>query len=415
MPRRNRSAESTLSLTQSALPVVVKGVSASNSISFLHFLSVDKLLKPVADSISLVSEASISPIIHVSIASNLSLDQDAESDGTKHVAPSSIIELTHLAHSSLHGESVVSQLDLQQSGSVSKPVDAAAVSFLQGELEVDALVGVDLNSPEAIEELFEGIGLRQDVSLGTVLNLSVTSYLSLSQVAAKAAFESVTSTLNLTSVAESIFHRYTSNTLYFQQAATGFTGYSAESELDLTHTIGVTGVVPGTPSSQLTLNDAVSFIIVNFCDYAPGIGAGSLNYTPPSPIAPTLVRRGTTVLTHPYTSPLTTVPLRNPNFDNVTQLEFRRINRRTKGGSLDLYRDETWPKVTRLIYTFTWLSELQKNQLLAFLNSSLGAEIGILDFESRQWRGVILTPSSAVSEPKVNGFSASFEFEGELA
>jgi hypothetical protein len=414
MPRRKGFAESTLSLTQSALPIVVRDVSASNNISFLHFIDIDKLLKPSEDTINLVSQASISPITHVSAASTLSLGQEAEGNGIKYTVPNSTVTFTHLAHSSLHGESVVSQLDLQQGGSVSRPVLVSAISALQGELLPEDLLGVDLNDPEQLEALFEGKGLRQEVALGTVLNLSVTSYLSLSQVAAKAAFESVTSTLVLTSVAESIFHRYASNTLYFQQAVEGFLGYSAESTLDLTHIIGVTGVAPRGGTSQLILNDAVSFIVANFCDYTPGIGEGSLNYTPPSPIAPTLIRRSTTVLTYPYASPLSTIALRNPNFDNVTQLEFRRINRRTKGGSLDLYRDESWPKTKRLIYTFTWLSELQRNQLLSFFNSSLGSEIGILDFESRQWRGIILTPTSTITEPKASGFNASFEFEGEL-
>ena len=49
-----------------------------------------------------------------------------------------------------------------------------------------------------------------------------------------------------------------------------------------------------------------------------------------------------------------------------------------------------------------------------FLENSLGLEIGLLDFESRQWKGFILTPSSALAEAKQNGFTMSLEFEGEL-
>ena len=90
------------------------------------------------------------------------------------------------------------------------------------------------------------------------------------------------------------------------------------------------------------------------------------------------------------------------------------MNRRTKGGWLDLFRDESWPKSQRLIYSFNELKDTQRADLLTFLIRSIGQQVGILDFESRQWQGVILTPSNAISEPRSGGFSFSLDFEGEL-
>jgi len=128
----------------------------------------------------------------------------------------------------------------------------------------------------------------------------------------------------------------------------------------------------------------------------------------------TLIHRTTTVLTYPYVGPTITLELRNPDFDDVEQFEYRRINRRSRGGTLHLFADDDWPKAERLIMNFSSLSDQQSRDLLDFIQESLGKEIGLLDHENRQWKGIILTAPSPVSNEARGAFSTTLEFDGEL-
>ena len=44
----------------------------------------------------------------------------------------------------------------------------------------------------------------------------------------------------------------------------------------------------------------------------------------------------------------------------------------------------------------------------------LGKEVGLIDWEQRYWKGIIVTPENPVIEDSKDSFSASFNFEGEM-
>jgi hypothetical protein len=52
--------------------------------------------------------------------------------------------------------------------------------------------------------------------------------------------------------------------------------------------------------------------------------------------------------------------------------------------------------------------------LLTFIGDHLGKEIGLIDWEHRFWKGVIMTPDEPIIEDSFDSFTASFEFQGEL-
>ena len=108
------------------------------------------------------------------------------------------------------------------------------------------------------------------------------------------------------------------------------------------------------------------------------------------------------------------VTLRAPNLGNKDRLSFNRILRETRGGTLVVFADPIWPKVETLVLTFSGLRTAQARQLLAFLETHLGEEIGLLDWEGRAWKGVVTMPTEPVVQDSRNSFSASLEFEGEL-
>jgi len=120
------------------------------------------------------------------------------------------------------------------------------------------------------------------------------------------------------------------------------------------------------------------------------------------------------ILTYPFDSPTHTITLRNPDFGNLDRLEFTRINRESRGGTLIVFRDEDWPIAERQSYQFSSLSRSHIIHLHDFLSASLGQEIGLLDHENRQWKGVILNPEADTAQQGRESFIAQFDFEGDL-
>jgi hypothetical protein len=106
--------------------------------------------------------------------------------------------------------------------------------------------------------------------------------------------------------------------------------------------------------------------------------------------------------------------LRNPELANKETLSFDRINRETRGGTLEVYSDPDWPKAKTLSLEVQHLKQSQVDDLLQFFLDSLGQEIGLLDHENRQWRGFILTPDAEVTHVGRENRSVQFDFEGEL-
>ena len=151
------------------------------------------------------------------------------------------------------------------------------------------------------------------------------------------------------------------------------------------------------------------------CNYTPFVGTVTSGITPPPTTAPTL-GTATLTLTFPFVSPTTTLVLRNPELNNQEKFQFARINRSTRGGDLTVFADSTWPKQETLKVQIEALTTAQKDSLVTFLDDSLGLEIGLLDDENRQWRGIITQPDADITDVTGDGctYAVIFEFEGEL-
>ena len=127
-----------------------------------------------------------------------------------------------------------------------------------------------------------------------------------------------------------------------------------------------------------------------------GVAAGTLVY----PAAP------------PYSDWLT---LRSPDLGNKDRLQFNRITRETRGGTLIVFADPLWPKVQVQVLSFSGLNETEARGLLDFMTTHLGLEIGYVDWEQRLWTGVITNTTEPMVQDGRGMYTASFEFEGELA
>lgn len=107
--------------------------------------------------------------------------------------------------------------------------------------------------------------------------------------------------------------------------------------------------------------------------------------------------------------------LRNPDFGDRESIEVRRINRKTRGGDLVMYRDPAWPKYATYTYSFSYLSQDDLYKLIEFMKSTLGQEITITDYEGRVLSNcIITTPTEELTQDGVEDFRASFSFQVPL-
>lgn len=105
------------------------------------------------------------------------------------------------------------------------------------------------------------------------------------------------------------------------------------------------------------------------------------------------------------------VLLPSPDFGNTEELNFDRINRRTRGGDLIVYRDPEWTHTITLKLKFSYMTQLKVNAILSFYTATLGKAITLRDWENFSWTGVITSPPK-ISQPGPNNYVAEFQFTG---
>ena len=232
---------------------------------------------------------------------------------------------------------------------------------------------------------------------GSATSETVTHTLSFNSAASVSTTEAVTSTLDLSQTASGVIGKTASNTLTLTDEATyGFVrNLALESELELT--------------------SAFTFVSVDaeVCTFDPMIGSGTSDDPQPNILInePTFTHQSTITLFYPWTNPTTTVELRAPELGNKNRLEFQRINRKTRGGTLIVWADNQWPKNETMTLDIRGLSETKAQELLTFITASLGQEIGITDWEGQTLRVVHMNPESPITRNKTCDNMAALEFE----
>jgi len=156
--------------------------------------------------------------------------------------------------------------------------------------------------------------------------------------------------------------------------------------------------------------------VVDTIDFSHGVFGSTFNKSVcAEAYSVTLGTRNILTVTYPYTSPSLTVNLRVPKFGNTDTVKTESIFRRTVGNQLLAGRASAWPKIELLKFSFEALTQAQRDAMLNFAKQSSGAEIGLLDQENRQWRGVITSPEIKVEQrSRTCDFLVDFEFRGSL-
>jgi len=180
-------------------------------------------------------------------------------------------------------------------------------------------------------------------------------------------------------------------------------------------------------TQDLDIGHSLTYHVVDPCgkkSYTPYIGesTASGNPTPPDseePFVQGLPAGERFQFLYPgIGAPTDTVELRAPNLDNRERLGFTRINRETRGGKLIVFADPTWPQVNTLVLSFSGLKKTEVDDLQDFLKNYLGKEVGLIDWEGRQWVGIITTPTESAVQDSGGACGRSWtiglEFEGVL-
>ena len=379
--------------------------SVSSVLSFVSTAVANNVYEEVESAITFVSTATAVKVHPESVSSPITFAQSLVTEYGEDVE--SAITFVSTATAVLHAnKSVSSPMTLVQDHHVNIVNASAsnALAFTQA---------VNVAGP-----IYYGTGSQLNLTQEVIGNYpqerAIVHFLGLSQVAGIDREEDVTTTISFVSTG---FRQFpVTSAIAFVQTATHAKGVDEiEHTLDLEQDADPTLILNRSLSSPVSFNSSVTYILERSCteqNYTPFVGSGG-SITPPSTTVPTL-GNATLTLTYPYTTPTTTLVLRNPEFQNQDSLNFNRINRETRGGTLVVYADPNWPKAQSLTLTVSHLKQTQVDDLLDFLLESLGKEIGLLDHENRQWRGIILTPDAEVSHVGRENRSVQFEFEGEL-
>lgn len=365
-----------------------------------------------------------------SVGSVLSLIDEAIPGQDKFESLTNVLSLLSVADSNFKVEAVANILNIQQD--IIVVINNNIIAGLANELSLQQTValgpitfrrslGPGISDPFPLDliqtvqvggvrsiSIEDVLTLVQQVTINKNVNIDLTAFLSLAHELGRVFDESTSNILDLVQVAERVFSA--ANILDLVQTVVVFNPREAENTIALTQALSFLAEFARAASNTLNLVQTVGvrFDTISECLYDPQVGTGGI-----STITPTF-GTATLTLTHPFVTPTTTLVLTNPNFGNTEGFQFSRINRESRGGALLIFRDPTWPERIVLTITVDFLKEAQKASLLQFFEDSLGTEIGLLDNENRQWKGIVVNPDAEVTQIGKDNYSVTFEFEGEI-
>lgn len=232
--------------------------------------------------------------------------------------------------------------------------------------------------------------------------------------------DDASSTVTFTQRADDAEWEDDSSFIDITSAADATVGQKTDAHLiEFTSEATVTGSSSEDIESTIEFTSSFTFVHLKsntHTTYSPFIGDGPGEKPPASYQA----AQGTPGfrLQYPETGTVTEewISPRKPNFGNVQRIALTRINRLTRGGTLDVYRDPIWPKTETLLYSISSLTRQKAKDLLQFMDDYIGLEVRLIDQEDRLWRGIVTVPNDPMVQDGRGScnFTVSFEFQGEL-
>lgn len=385
---------STVTFTHTAGSDIVRNLDASSTVSFGQTLEGDFDSLDVESTVTFTGTADVQKIRNLDGSSSVTFTQG---DGIgKNVSPlaEDWMALTHAVHLNLRNLSAQSTITF---------ADEAGRGL--GHFYETTPSTITFSVTTSLVKI-----------KSTAITLDAESTITFGQIIALPKEIDATSTVEFTQTAGADRHKELTSTIEF--------GFSAD--VAVTRALGVTTTVSFNQAFGIEhLRGIVQhgggtiYLPATSCPldrYAPQVGGGSIPGapTPPSMTRPTLVKRKGVQLWYPwgdYEDATHQLDIRGPDFGDRDRLAQNRINRESRGGTLQIYRDPKWPTEQVLSLTFNVLSEEEGQAALALLRASLGKEIGFLDWNTRLWKGIINNPDAAITRNRRDSLSISIEID----
>jgi hypothetical protein len=366
-----------------------------------------------SNTIGLTDSASGIPVVPVE--DTLSLDDEASGENFGWEVRDTIV----LSHSATFEEDALAEdtIGISDSHRVTGPWRVSAEDDLAGELQVSV-------DPETLEIIYTSTGLRDEADVVVDSVYDAENDITLLQAAVGYVLSGpgiegdAEDTITISDAGEEPDWVDGSQTIPVSQAASGIISVPADSEIELSDSASCVGSSSDEIEDTIPLADSFTFTLIKsntHRTYSPFVGSG-----PGEAIPASYTEAGATPgfrLQYPGSGTVTDeLVLKAPNLGNIDRLQHTRINRETRGGTLIVYRDPIWPKIESILVSFSGLTQDEGDALLLFMDTHIGQEIRMIDWEDRLWRGVIMQPNDPVVQDSkgCRSCTASFEFEGEL-
>lgn len=381
--------------------------------------------EPINKSVSqslIFSQSAGADTIQKTVAQSLQFSQSTGIAFKLSVAPSAqALQFGHSAGSNRISKEVSQTLQFSQFSSDGIPIEESVTQALQF---------TDSAAPGTyIQTIAQSLIFAQYAAAGKIIpggiERSASGNLVFSQVATEVL---ILATATAVSGTDSlVFSQYAGfpsevqipHSIIFSHAAVGILDRLVEHTVVFTQDeIGYNHDAVRAASNGLVFTHSFVYIDdVSLCTYDPKIGTNNDPNapTPPSATPPTLTRQSTVTLFYPTVSPTVSVEIRAPNLGDRDRISQMRIQRESRGGTLQVFADPTWPKLQILALQFMGLTEGEALEVQSFFISTLGQTVGFTDWEGRTWHGVIVTPDEPfIRNGRTCRVDISFEFEGEL-
>lgn len=349
--------------------------------------------------LTLGQEVGLSMVLHIDVGSTLSFGQSTaliiNEEPTSDVGIGQTVGL-----SGVYNKSLTSSLTLSDEAfPVSHPHSSSDIGIGQG-VQVQKVVYKQVSDEVGVDDSFIRTG---DTRLG------VTSALNGWYWQWDAAFQQYQREWAVMSGTATAEHVIGERPIYL----------SVGNTLNLQQSFSSSNVFNRQPESTLNIGGTVGYVFIQdttFCDYAPMVGRTTLTDLPtPPPSTPPSINPAAydgIQLSYPVVAPTETVYLRGPEFGNKDSFSTQRINRESRGGSLTVMREPYWPKVKQMSLTFTGLTELEGQEILNLVETSVGKEVKLRDWEGREWLGVITSTTEPIVRDRDDcKLTTNLEFE----
>lgn len=424
------SASNNISLSQnSPQPTGKRSYFASNSLTINSFADTSEKFRNLVTTIDITQTAVVSK---VTMASNLIALTQAAFVGFIPLSASSTIVLTQFARSNPIEVEASNNLDLGQ-GTRSSIFSLDATSTIDLSDSVGGGRPYHLLAQNPIIEVSQDFDLASGQIIETVIsNIEGTADYLIDANRSASSIIPIVDTASVTHIKATAIDLDAENTLSMGvDAITNVTG-DAESTIVLTHNADWFQSEDGVSSlsleqeaivkikstiaaiSNIVLAQSVSVSFVNNrteCEYS---NSAVTRLSDVYADIPETIRFRLAAIPFEDGETTDTIDLRAPDFGNRERVQDTRINRQSVGGSLQVYADPDWPKLTNLLMQFSGLKETTAHNLLDFLDRTCGREIGVLDYERRIWRALVTNPDSAITQDGRDSFSVTLEMEAEL-